>query len=102
MPTEQDGARDVIAFIVRRLECLKCGTPYNPDDVHVVAHHGIEWELAATCPACQAERLIVAYDSPPYVKLPLSASPITPDEVAQWAAFLASFTGTMHDLLAHD
>jgi hypothetical protein len=105
MISEQAGDKEVIAYVVRHMTCETCRTPYQPDNVQVVLRESGQWALVATCPSCRAERVVRAYDRPPYAHLlkdvlPVVPSKITEDDVDQWAAFLETFTGDMYDLIA--
>jgi hypothetical protein len=99
----EDGLREVIAFVIRRMVCQTCGAPYREEDVRPVLHEEIRHMLIATCPSCQAEQTITAYDSPPYVQLRdmarITPTRITAETVTGWATLLESFSGDMYDLL---
>jgi hypothetical protein len=105
MISEQAGDKEVIAYVVRHMTCEVCCTPYQAENVQVALREGGQRALVATCPSCHAERVVRAYDHPPYVHLLkdislVVPSKITQDDVDQWAAFLANFTGDMIDLIA--
>lgn len=94
----------MIAYVTRHVRCSVCGEAYGPDDVRVVLYDDSQWDLVATCPACHAQRLVSAYDQPPYVywrsRPAAPPGPITEADMEAWAAFLAGFWGDMFDLLA--
>ncbi len=104
MLAEHSGTRDLIAFVVRHVSCSVCNHAYAADDVAIVRHSAESWVLAATCPSCHTERLITAFDRPPYALLPHMGMgilpPITQAEVDEWARFLAHFRGDLKALLA--
>jgi hypothetical protein len=106
MPIEQPGASEVIAFVTRYMVCAACSQTYGPDDIRVALHKDGQWSLIACCPACQVERLVTAYDRPPYADLKrvgsVQPSKITQEAVDEWTTFLESFTGDAFDLLASD
>ncbi len=102
----QSGAAfELIAFVTRHLACHSCGTGYSAEDVQVTQHHHEQWLLRATCPTCTAQRIIEAYDGPPYEHLespdaipPLP--PLTAQDVREWRVFLRQFTGDLKALLS--
>ncbi|MCL4237566.1 MAG: hypothetical protein KJ047_04880 [Anaerolineae bacterium] len=67
-------------------------------------HEHDEWSLVATCPSCSAQRVITAYDEPPYRRLDgphgPSLPPLSARDMIEWRAFLKQFGGDMIDLLA--
>jgi len=104
MENQQEGSRDVIAFVVRHMACDACGEAYAEDNVCVVLHTDEQLVLEACCEACHAQQVITAYDRPPYEQLhreePVVPVIVTQDDVEGWSAFLAGFTGDVYDLLA--
>ncbi len=94
----------MIAYVVRHLTCDACGEPYAEDDVSVALHDDHQLVLEASCRACHAHRIVTAYERPPYVHLrrsePIVPAMVTQDDVDEWSAFLAGFTGDVYDLLA--
>lgn len=103
--TWSGAALELIAFVARHLACHACGASYRLDDVQVTHHHREQWRLLATCPACTAQRVIEAYDGPPYEHLespdaiPL-LPPLSAQDVREWRVFLRQFTGDIQALLA--
>jgi len=90
---------ELIAYVIRHLACEDCGQSYSLDDVRVVLHADFQWDLVATCPVCAAERVVTAYDHPPYEQLRGRAVPLTREDVREWRAFLAVFRGDLRELL---
>lgn len=105
MEIQQEGSRDVIAFVVRHVACTACGEAYAEDNVSVVLHNDQQLVLEARCEACQAQQVVTAYDRPPYKQLhraePVVPAVVTQDDVDGWSTFLDDFAGDVYDLLAH-
>ncbi|NDJ76688.1 MAG: hypothetical protein GYB65_10550 [Chloroflexi bacterium] len=104
MAVTGDETAEFAAYVSRYMACEQCGTPYVPENVVVVLREDIRWTLLATCPVCDHERHIVAYDCPPYLKLRVM-EPVIPARVTQatvdgWRKYLATFDGDVYDLLA--
>lgn len=93
---------ELIAYVIRHLTCGDCGESYGVDDVQVMLHADFQWDLVATCPVCAADRVVTAYDFPPYERLRARMVPLTRDDVREWRVFLAAHAGDMHDLIDCD
>ena len=95
---------DLIAYIGRHMVCDRCMTPYAADDVVAARREDVALLLVATCPACQVERLVTAYQAMPWNDLwrgePVIPGKITEATVNEWSAFLSAFGGDCYDLLA--
>ena len=90
---------ELIAYVIRYMTCVDCGESYGVDDVQVVLHADFQWDLVATCPVCAADRVVTAYDHPPYERLRARMVPLTHNDVQEWREFLAVFAGDLYDLL---
>lgn len=95
---------DLVAYVTRHMSCETCDESYPADHVQVVLCDDGQISLLASCPDCHEQRLITAFERPPYFNLHPSElvipAPITTDTVDVWARFLADFTGDLADLLA--
>jgi DNA-directed RNA polymerase subunit RPC12/RpoP len=96
--------------------CARCGTPFPPESVLVLARRRTRWLVMVSCPTCQHRNLFVvsfpqsrttdvshsplAAQAAPSPLTPTRDDPVTFADVYSMREFLASFSGDFRSLFA--
>jgi len=77
-----------IRKVLSGMKCGVCGTPYEPDNISILAHREDMWFVSVFCPSCRSQGLVAAVVSEGKpVEL---VSELTEEELARFSEVVTS------------